>query len=50
MTTTTYTCNMEEFEELKAENWHPPPDKIKPAWKQLRSLMAKILRRERAGR
>lgn len=45
-----FGCLMEEFSQLKFENWHPPPDKIKPAWKQLRSLMSQILRRERTGR
>ncbi len=40
----------EDFDEMRNDNWYPERDRYKPAWKRLRSLMAKILWRERAAR
>jgi hypothetical protein len=37
----------EEFHEIRTDGWYPERDRYKPAWKRLRSLMAKILWKER---
>jgi hypothetical protein len=40
----------EEFDEIRTDSWYPEHDHYKSAWQRLRSLMAKILWRERAAK
>lgn len=40
----------DEFNEIRADNWYPEKDRFKPAWQQLRHLMAVIFWRERSQR